>query len=72
MTNHPESNALLKAYELATHRRRFQVSGGLAMVLVLAMLAAWMAEVNLVKFYDNIGNFTSYIDRISIWTPGKR
>ena len=34
------------------------------MVLVLAMLAAWMAEVNLVKFYDNIGNFTSYIDRI--------
>lgn len=64
MANHPEYKALLQAYELATHRRRFQLAGGLAMVLVLAMLAAWMTEVNLVKFYDNIGNFTSYIGRI--------
>lgn len=64
MTNHPEYNALLQAYKLATHRRRFQVAGGLGMILTLAMLAAWMAEVDLVKFYDNIGNFTSYISRI--------
>lgn len=34
------------------------------MILMLAMLAAWSAEVNLGKFYDNIGNLTSYISRI--------
>jgi phosphonate transport system permease protein len=71
MANHPDNNALLQAYELATHRRRLQVVGGLAVVWVLAILAAWMAEVDLGKFYDNIGNFTSYIGRIFYLESGQ-
>jgi phosphonate transport system permease protein len=71
MVNHPEHNALLQAYKAATHRRRQQLGSGVAMVLLLSMLAAWMAEVDLVKFYDNIGNFTSYIGRIFYLESGQ-
>ena len=71
MVNHPEHNALLQAYKLSTLRRRQQFGSGVAMVLLLSMLAAWMAEVDLVKFYDNIGNFTSYIGRIFYLESGQ-
>ena len=71
MVNHPEHNASLQAYKQATHQRRLQAVGGLAVVGVLAMLAAWMSEVDLVKFVDNIGNFTSYIGRIFYLESGQ-
>ena len=71
MVTHPEHNALLQAYKLSTLRRRQQFGSGVAMVFLLSMLAAWMAEVDLVKFYDNIGNFTSYIGRIFYLESGQ-
>ena len=71
MVNHPEHKALLQAYKLATQQRRFQVVVGLAVLWVLTMLAAWVAEVDLVKFYENIGNFTSYIGRIFYLESGQ-
>lgn len=71
MVNHTEKISLLQSYELATQRGRWQFIGGLALVWVLAMLAGWLAEVDLVKFYDNIGNFTSYIGRIFYLESGQ-
>lgn len=65
------SNAWLLAYGLATKKRRFQLGAGMAMVLVLSLLASWMAEVAPIKFYDNIGNFTSYIARIFVLESGQ-
>jgi phosphonate transport system permease protein len=64
-------NTWLLAYGLATQKRRLQLGAGVAVVLVLSLLAAWMAEVAPVKFYDNIGNFTSYIGRIFVLESGQ-
>lgn len=64
-------NAWLLAYGLATQKRRLQLGAGGAVVLVLSLLAAWMAEVAPVKFYDNIGNFNSYIGRIFVLESGQ-
>jgi phosphonate transport system permease protein len=58
------NNPLLGAYQLATQQRRWQLVMGVVMVVLLSLLAAWGAEVDLFKFYENIGNFTSYIGRI--------
>jgi phosphonate transport system permease protein len=57
-------NALLRAYLQATQQRRRNLGLGLVVVVLLALLAAWVAEVDPKKFYDNLGNFTSYIGRI--------
>jgi phosphonate transport system permease protein len=45
---------------------------GLAVLLGLLGLSAWTTEVDLLKFFSNIGNFTSYIDRLSRLESGER
>ena len=61
----------LRAYGQATQQRRRNIGVGLVLVLLLSLLAAWVAEVQPKKFYDNLGNFTSYISRIFVLESGQ-
>ena len=72
MTTLALDSALLRSYLQATQRRRRNLGMGLVVVVLLALLAAWGAEVDLHKFYSNLGNFTSYIGRIFSWNPVPR
>lgn len=64
MTALAQGGESLRAYLQATQQRRRNLGAGLLVLVVLTFLAAWVAEVDLRKFYDNLGNFTSYIGRI--------
>lgn len=71
MQAHPTHAELLQAYGRATYRRRRHVGVGVIVVMLLSLIAAWMAEVAPIKFYNNIGNFTSYIGRIFYLESGQ-
>lgn len=45
---------------------------GLVILLGLVGLSAWTTEIDLTKFFSHIGNFTSYIDRLSRLESGAR
>ncbi len=66
---------LKQAYGRAISAKRRTTLIGLGVVLVLIVLAGFEAQVRPSTFLDNIGNFTSYLDRISrlddnshVWT----
>lgn len=70
---------LLRAYDLATAAKRRQLILALFVLLAALGVSAVGAEVDLGKFWENIGNFTSYFDRLThldsgdyVWTdPGE-
>lgn len=64
--------ALHQGYRQVLASQRRQHLLGLATLLGLLGLSAWMTEVDLLKFFGNIGNFTSYIDRLSRLESGAR
>ena len=56
--------ALAGAYGQAMAATRRRTLATLAVVLVLTVLAGFMAEVRPLTFIDNIGNFTAYLGQI--------
>jgi len=67
--NAPTSHA--KAYAQAVAAKRRQLGLGLLTLAVCVMFAGHAAEISFAKFFDNIGNFSSYIDRISHLESGQ-
>ncbi len=66
---------LLAAYQNAVSAKRRQMAIGLVLLAIAFLLACWGAEVRPGVFWDKIGNFTSYFDRLShldtgahVWT----
>jgi phosphonate transport system permease protein len=59
-----QARALAGHYAAAIAARRLRLAIGAAILVVLVLLAAWMAEVRPGTFLDNIGNFTAYIAQI--------
>ncbi|MGY2047131.1 phosphonate ABC transporter, permease protein PhnE [Methylobacterium sp. JK268] len=57
--------ALAGAYEAAVAGARRRSLAVLAVLLLLAVLAGWMAEVRPLTFVENIANFTSYLGQIT-------
>jgi phosphonate transport system permease protein len=62
----PEAQAqtLARGYKAALTAKRAQTAIGVAIVLVLVVVSAWMAEIRPGTFAANIGNFTTYIAAI--------
>jgi phosphonate transport system permease protein len=62
----PEAQAqtLARGYKAAVTAKRAQTAIGVAIVLVLVVVSAWMAEIRPGTFAANIGNFTTYIAAI--------
>jgi phosphonate transport system permease protein len=59
-----QADALARAYESAVAAKRRQTLLGIAVLVVLVLLAAKVSEVDLGTLFGNIGRFTSYIARI--------
>ncbi|WP_375408280.1 phosphonate ABC transporter, permease protein PhnE [uncultured Methylobacterium sp.] len=62
--SHDRAAALAEAYGEAMAATRRRTLATLAVVLVLTLLAGFMAEVRPLTFIDNIGNFTAYLGQI--------
>lgn len=62
----PEAQAatLSAGYRRARGQRRRTTALGLVVLALFSLLAAIQAEIDPVKFVDNIGNLTSYISRL--------
>ncbi len=60
-----------KAYAHAVAAKRRQLWLGLLALAVCVLFAGQAAEISIAKFADKIGNFTSYIDRISHLESGQ-
>ncbi len=56
------------AATVARKRKQFLISG--AMLAAIILIAGWMAEVDLVRFFSNIHRFANYIGRIFILDSG--
>ena len=61
----------LAAYQTEQAAKRRMTLTGLCVLLACVFLAAYMAEVNLAKLGQNIGQFTSYIGRIFFLDNGQ-
>lgn len=59
-----QARALGLRYAQALLVRRVRTGAGLAIVLALAALSGWMAEIRPGTFVANIANFTDYVARI--------
>ncbi len=64
--------ALASAYEQAVAGRRRQFVLGLAIGLLALALSIQGAEINPLVFWDKLGNFTSYFDRLLTLDTGAR
>lgn len=64
--------ALNDAYRRAVARRRLRMTLATAACFAALLIAAMGAEVNLGRFFDKIGNFVSYFDRILTLDTGVR
>lgn len=64
--------ALNDAYRRAVARRRLRMTLATAACFAALLIAAMGAEVNLGRFFDKIGNFGSYFDRILTLDTGVR
>ncbi len=63
---------LLRGYDNAVSAKRRQLILGLALMIFAIVVAGVGAEVNLPTFWDKIGNFTSYFDRLMKLDSGAR
>ena len=63
---------LLRGYDQAIAAKRRQLLIGLAVFLVALALSYVGAEVDLPTWWDKLGNFTSYFDRIATLDTGAR
>jgi phosphonate transport system permease protein len=69
----PETQALAlaSAYSQAVAAKRLQAWIGAAILAVCIAISWWIAEIDLVKFWQNIGNFPSYIGRLFFLETGQ-
>ena len=63
---------LLAGYDAAVAARRRIVLIGAAVLLLAVLAAAWGAEIRPAEFWDKIGNFGSYFDRLLKLDTGER
>ncbi len=63
---------LLRGYDSAMAARRRQLLTGLALLFVAVLLSGIGAEVDLATWWDKLGNFTSYFDRLTLLDTGAR
>ena len=63
---------LLQGYDRAVAAKRRQLLFGLAVMLVALVLSGIGAEVDLATWWDKLGNFTSYFDRLTMLDTGDR
>jgi phosphonate transport system permease protein len=63
---------LLQGYDRAVAAKRRQILFGLAVMLVALVLSGIGAEVDLATWWDKLGNFTSYFDRLTLLDTGAR
>lgn len=68
----PQRAALAAAYDEAVAARRRQLLLGIVVFLLLLIVAGYGAEIAPAKFWANIGNFTSYFDRLMKLDSGAR
>jgi phosphonate transport system permease protein len=65
-----QSLALAQAYEAAIAAKRRRTLAGVAILVLLTLVAGRISEVDLSTFFGNIGRFTSYIGRIFMLEDG--
>lgn len=63
---------LLRGYRDSIAARRRVVLAGVALALVAAAISGWGAEIDPTTLWDQIGNFTSYFDRLLTLDTGAR
>jgi phosphonate transport system permease protein len=63
---------LLQGYDRTVAAKRRQVLFGLAVMLVALVLSGIGAEVDLATWWDKLGNFTSYFERLTLLDTGER
>jgi len=56
---------LLHSYQQAVRKRRLYILFFYAVLCLLLSLSVLIAEINSDKFFNNIGNFTSYFERLA-------
>lgn len=61
-----------RAYQAAKARERRNGFMAAAVLVLIISLASWIAEIDLVKFFSHIGNFTSYLNRLMTLDSGAR
>ena len=66
-----QAQALQAAYDRALAAKRGWFWMGAAVLAIAIGVSGWMAEVDLAKFFANIGKFTSYIGRLFFLDTGK-
>lgn len=64
-------NTLGVRYAHAMAAKRQQLWLGMCLLGLCIVLSSWVAEISLPKLFDNIGHFTSYINRISHLESGQ-
>ena len=60
-----QADALLSFYTKAVAIKRRQTLQGLGLLLVVTLVSAWVAEVDLAKLFAHFGNLTSYVGRLA-------
>jgi phosphonate transport system permease protein len=67
ITHLPEAQVrpLMRAYDRARAASRFTVLIWIAVLVVLIGVASWVAEIRPQTFFDKIGGFTSYFERLT-------
>jgi phosphonate transport system permease protein len=68
----PQRDALAAAYDEAVAARRRQLALGLAVFLVALIASGYGAEIAPTTFWNKLGNFTSYFDRLLNLDSGAR
>jgi phosphonate transport system permease protein len=64
-------DTLTRAYAAARNARRRQMLLTAMVVLACAAISLWIAEVDPIKLWTNVGRFTNYIGRIFVLDNGK-
>jgi len=67
----PQARALAATYAAAVSAKRMQALIGAALLLVSLAVAWRIAEIDLVRFWENLDKFTAYIVRLAYLDTGK-